>query len=138
MAGKPGVAKNGNLNMTERAGEFVTFRELVDREEKMISRVETLLNKHFTLFEKDINNRFIGYGHEIADQLSEMRTSIVSELRNQPDGPPSQNADIKSGLSSALTGKAGAGAWVLAAAIVALIAVLMAINPNMRHLLPFF
>lgn len=117
--------------------EYVTFRELVAREEKMLEKFEVILNKHFGLFEKDINNRFVSYGHDIAEELKEMRKSIISELR---EDAPAKNQEepesIRQSVQSALSGRSGFGPWLLALAIIFLI-VGLKMNPVTRPFVAF-
>lgn len=65
------------LSILERTA--VSRETLVEREEKLLERMEALLNRHNLRTEESLQHTLKGFGHEMADQLRQMRDRIGSE-----------------------------------------------------------
>ena len=112
--------------------EYVTFRELISREERISERFEKALLDHEARMKEHMETALRNFGHEVAEKLREQSEAEKKlEILND-DG------SVKEQVRAALTGRYGAGAWAVAGGFVLLSVVLVVSNPTLRHfLMPF-
>ncbi len=115
----------------ERGGDYVTFRELVAREEALRNEVKGYVNEKDEARDREMNSRFTNFGHEVAKQFVEERDNLRKEL------PKVEDAPLRQQVVEMARGGHGRGMQFVGLGMILLAIALMMHAPWVAKLLPF-
>lgn len=114
----------------ERSGsDYVTFRELVDREQRLRDELKGYVNERDDAQVREMNSRFTNFGHEVAKQFVEER-----ENNRKEQAPVDPN--FRSEVISLAKGNHGWGGKLIGIGIIILGVGVLAHAPFLKAFLP--
>lgn len=111
--------------------EFVTFRELVKREEELLERFKAMTNDRFDAFEHKQNAKLLKYGHDTANEMATLKEGLFQDLhsllapepKDKKSDAPTPFGSVMSGVGYAANMSSGRMGWPAAVLGVGLFAI---------------
>lgn len=118
--------------------DYITFRELVLREEELRKQMRAERTEAINGVKSDMTQRFSIFGHEVAKQFVDEREARRREDARTPVPQPvaEEIKSLKQQITDMATGKHGPGLTIIGIGLIILGLGVMAHAPFMKSILP--